>query len=78
VTSDDHFLRRVAAMTFVGDIPIEKPEDDALERADLARTFADRILDFDVSQGFDVGIGLTALTRRLLRRSSTRHDCIAA
>lgn len=39
-------------MTFVSDNPIEKPEDDALERADLARTFADHILDFDVSQVF--------------------------
>lgn len=65
-------------MTLVGDNLIEKTEGDALEYAGLVRNFTDHIFDFDVSKGLDLGIGLTALTRRMLRRYSNRHDCIAA
>ena len=39
-----------------GDNPIRGPQDDVLERTDIAEQFAKRVLDLDVSEGAVVGV----------------------
>lgn len=43
-------------MSIPGDNPIEKPDDDALERAPVARMFAEQMLALDPSEGLVVGV----------------------
>ena len=43
-------------MSVATDQPIRKPEDDVLERAEFAYSFAERVLEVDASEGFVVGI----------------------
>ncbi|HJQ96040.1 MAG TPA: P-loop NTPase fold protein [Acidimicrobiia bacterium] len=43
-------------MSLPGDNPIIRTEDDALSRADVARSFADQVLALDVSEGVVVGV----------------------
>jgi hypothetical protein len=43
-------------MTVTGDNPIRKPEDDALGRAKVAKSFAGQVLSLDASEGLVVGV----------------------
>lgn len=43
-------------MTVRADNPIRKPEDDALGRAKVARSFAQQVLSLDVTEGVVVGV----------------------
>ena len=49
--SDGHDSSRIP-----GDNPIRSPQDDILERANIAEGFARRVLDLDVSEGAVVGV----------------------
>ena len=43
-------------MSVIGDNPIQKPEDDVLGRARVARSFAEQVLSLDASQGVVAGV----------------------
>lgn len=45
-----------SAGTVRADNPIRKPEDDALGRSKVARSFAEQVLSLDVSEGVVVGV----------------------
>ena len=48
--------RDSSGVSVTGDNPIRMPEDDALGRAKVARSFAAQVLSLDVSEGVVVGV----------------------